>query len=752
MFNFKLSPLWLFGIIIIVLVVSMLWYNNSSIEGFGGKPDEGTGVYKHYPDAANSVFDIGIGDDVSNVKNYFDTNTGNIIREYDQTMTIIDRAGNARKFIKGDLETTIAVENDEIHEGSTYGAFSLYEEGDKEQLFYISVGTKTFIHSIDLNTNIHGPTCVLDTGRMDKIETPTKNIPGIEIATPLPSFSLNTADPFDISEILVNNAMDFTGYIYYDSSAQLMILKTTNAGGVIDTMGPKLATADTQGENEQGENEQAATPEQVARAAAQAATDAASGEDTTELTVALTNAATALTTVSSALTQAEADTAQAAAAAAQAVADAATAETAANDLQEALTTAATALTTAADVLTPPTEVFTLFNSRFTKEELEGFTTVVAASEGGDTYTWDIYNRLGDQIMANEFNSNDYAPSANPNAPKVQIFKTGNGKLQVLMISYKEETVIFALANEGKNGNNKYKLLGIRRYIGKNLEQPTTASAPNYTPGEEEEENDDEDDETDLSSSAMSEYWKWFHYWNANGGSGSGGSQPMSQDYMLKTDYVPLPCPSCNENDGKLKNSNNDDGKGHGHEHGHEHGSGSGNNNGNGNGSASVANNLIDKTSGLAEQAIDTGAGLVFGAADIGRDAVSGAADIGRDAVSGATDIGRDAASGAVDIGRDAASGVKSATTGAVDLGREVVTGAVELGKDLAGGTADFIVDTQYANAGGYASGSNGDLRTRKYVRGGNQPGGMDPYTYNGLLSKRGGSNYMPITSDFSSFR
>ena len=369
--------------------------------------------------------------------------------------------------------------------------------------------------------------------------------------------------------------------------------------------------------------------------------------------------------------------------------------------------------------------------------MEGFTTT--AGSDGNTYTWDIYNRLGNKIMETDFNSGEYAPSTtNPSNPKAQIFKTGDGKMQVLMISYMEETVILALANEGKNGNNKYKLLGIRRYIGKNLEQPTTASAPNYTPGEQEENNDeddDEDDETDMSDSAMSEYWKWFHYWNADGGSGSGGSQPMSQDYMLKTDYVPLQCPSCNGNDNKCKNCNKDDGKGHGHGHGHNGGSGgSGGGNSNDKGSASVANNLIDKTSGLAEQAIDTGAGLVFGAADIGRDAVSGA-----------TDIGRDAASGAVDIGRDA-------TTGAVDLGREVVTGAVELGKDLAGGTADFIVDTQYANAGGYASGSNGDLRTRKYVRGGNQPGGMDPYTYNGLLSKRGGSNYMPITSDFSSFR
>lgn len=55
-------------------------------------------------------------------------------------------------------------------------------------------------------------------------------------------------------------------------------------------------------------------------------------------------------------------------------------------------------------------------------------------------------------------------------------------------------------------------------------------------------------------------------------------------------------------------------------------------------------------------------------------------------------------------------------------------------------------------AGGYASGSNGDIRTKKYVSGQNVVGGMDPYTYNGALAKRGGSNFMPLTSDFSSFR
>ena len=742
MFNFKLSPLWLFGIIIIVLVVSMLWYNNSSIEGFGSKPTASTAakLIEYYPDAANSLYDFGL--EFNNKKNYFDSNTGNIVRDYNQTITVIDRAGNKRKFVKDDIESEILVENDEIHKGSTYGAFSLYEEDDDEQLFYISVGTTTFIHSIVLSDNKHGPTCVFDT--LDKQQTDSQNISGLEIATTLPSFSLNSAN-LDISGIIVNNAMDFTGGIYYDPSAQLMILKTTNPGGTDNGTGPMLSTAagDATEAGEATAAEAAITAATVARTAATAAEAAIDGTDATELESAVTNAAAALTTAATALTAAGEPTA---AEEATAAAETITAET---NLQTALTDAASALRAAADVLDPPTQGFTLFNNRFTKEELEGFTTT--AGSDGNAYTWDIYNRLGNKIMETDFNSGEYAPSTtNPSNPKAQIFKTGDGKMQVLMISYMEETVILALANEGKNGNNKYKLLGIRRYIGKNLEQPTTASAPNYTPGEQEENNDeddDEDDETDMSDSAMSEYWKWFHYWNADGGSGYGGSQPMSQDYMLKTDYVPLKCPSCNGNDNKCKNCNKDDGKGHGHGHGHghRHNGGSGGGNSNDKGSAGVANNLIDKTSGLLEKSIDTGA-------DIGRDVASSAANLGRDTASGAANLGRDAASGAVNLGRDAASGLKSATTGAVDLGREVVSGTLELGKDLAEETSDFILDTQYANAGGYASGSNGDLRTRKYVRGGNQPGGMDPYTYNGLLSKRGGSNYIPITSDFSSFR
>jgi len=682
MFNFKLTPLWLFGIIIIVLVVSMLWYNNASIEGFGAAPSDGSDVLKYYPNASTNVIDFGIGSDI--IKNYFDTSTGNIIRDYDQTITVIDRAGNIRRIVKDNIETTIPVENDEVHKGSTYGAFSLYEDSDTEQLFYISIGTKTFIHSMDLANNKHGPSSVFDAGRAIRKELTMEHnklpVPGIAIVTTIPTVDMNTT-PLDISGIPVS-AMGLVNGIYYDSSAQLLIQKKDNTGTGTTSDGTGTDGTGTDGTGTDG-------------------TGSGTTSDGTG-----------------------------------------------------------------------TETFALFNNRLSNEELEGFTTI--AGKDGSSTTWDIYDRAGEQKLT-LFNVNDYAGSPISEDFSVKVLQTVDDTSQVVMMSQHNHTVILILTNVGNGDKQKYKLLGTLRYIGLNLEQPTTApTTPNYKPGDDDEKSDEKSDDVDLTDSAMSEYWKWFHYWNADGG--SGGSQPMSQDYMLKTDYMPMNCPSCS-GDGKCTNCGN----------GHNQGSGGGSGGGGIVGTTGgVANNIIDKTSSLAEKVIDTGAGLAAGGAmlggvaaasavglgkevtsgavglgkevtsgavGLGKDAASGAVGLGKDVTSGAVGLGKDAASGAVGLGKDAASGVKSAALGAVGLGREVVSGAVGLGKDVVGGTADLIKDTQYANAGGYASGSNGDLQTRKYVRGqGDKPGGMDPYTYNGLLSKRGGSNYIPLTSDFSSFR
>jgi hypothetical protein len=91
-------------------------------------------------------------------------------------------------------------------------------------------------------------------------------------------------------------------------------------------------------------------------------------------------------------------------------------------------------------------------------------------------------------------------------------------------------------------------------------------------------------------------------------------------------------------------------------------------------------------------------------------------------------------------------------SGAIGLGKDVVGGAVGVGRDIVGGTANFIKDTQRKDGGGGGGGGGGgNMRTQKYVSGQKTTGGMDPYTYNGALARRGSSNFMPITADFSSF-
>jgi len=618
MFNFKLTPLWLFGIIIIVLVVSMLWYNNASIEGFGNAPISGSDVSKHYPNASKVLVDFGTSN-----KNFFDTNTGNVVRDYDQTMWVINRAGNTRTFIKRDIKDVIMTENDEVHKGSTYPAFSVYEKSDNEQLFYISIGTKTFIHTVDLMGNKHGATCVIDAGRILKNEFTLIENKGLEIAKAPPTIIMRNSN-INIAGKTVN-VMELTDGIYYDAIAQLLISKTID-------------------------------------------------NPATDSTVNIVN----------------------------------------------------------------TETFTLFNNRLTNEELEGMTTETT------TTTWNTLDR-NSVIKTIDLSGNNYVGSSDPQTLAVSKLNNNDGTLQVLMMTHLSYTVIILLTNVGDCESNKYKLLGTVRYIGTTLEQPTAVVEEKET-----EEKETEHNESDLTNSAMSEYWKWFHYWNADGASGS--SQPMSQDYMLKTDYVHLSCPSCNGKN--CETCNNGQGGSGNVSTGGIVGTAGGLSNNVVNKTTGLAEKAIDTSTGLAEKVIDTGAGLAVDGATLGGDAVSGAVGLGKEATSGAVGLGKEVTSGVIGLGKDAVSGLKSTTASAIGLGREVATGTIGLGKDVASGTTNLIKDTQrngqYANAGGYASGSNGDIQTKKYVN--TTPGGMDPYTYNGLLSKRGGSNYIPLTSDFSAFR
>ena len=214
MFNFKLSSLWLFGILIIVLVVSMIWYNNTSIEGFVvGKEIE------NYP---NELIEFGMND--SGNRNFFDQKTSNVIINYDQNIAVINRAGEQTKYIKSELKEPINVENVDIHKGTTYAAISIYEDTHDEQLFYISHNDYTFIHSIDLHNNLHKKSFVFNDGRIIKEEKALIDSSGsVSTTSTVPTSTFNSKD-ITIDTMTIN-VKELATNLYYDPSNQLLIQK-----------------------------------------------------------------------------------------------------------------------------------------------------------------------------------------------------------------------------------------------------------------------------------------------------------------------------------------------------------------------------------------------------------------------------------------------------------------------------------------------------------------------------------------------
>jgi len=150
-------------------------------------------------------------------------------------------------------------------------------------------------------------------------------------------------------------------------------------------------------------------------------------------------------------------------------------------------------------------------------------------------------------------------------------------------------------------------------------------------------------------------------------------------------------------------------------------------------------------------------------AKFAKDAGSGAKDLLQDTGSGATGLLKDSASGATGLLRDSASG-------ATGLLRDTASGATGLLKETGSGIAGLLKSspTQLENKqqnsqtsssqSSSGQGYNNPYQTGYYSQGvynlPNNPlgiQGVDPYSYNGALVSKG-SNYIPVTSDFSSFR
>lgn len=217
---------------------------------------------------------------------------------------------------------------------------------------------------------------------------------------------------------------------------------------------------------------------------------------------------------------------------------------------------------------------------------------------------------------------------------------------------------------------------------------------------------------DASGNAVSDYYKWYWYWNS-----VGGANKYSDNYILKTQVVPPVCPTCPNCPSSSGTCTDCGGQG---------GSGTmtGNVSASGTGGAPIAtaasntvNNTVSTAGNVAGETVDA-AGNVIGGAASGAGAVVGGVAIGAgEAVGG--------------IARGAAGIVNNAINTTGSIANNLIDGAQ--GQSGYGGQYGYGGQSRYGQPG---------------FSTGNPP--IDNYSYYGALPAKG-ANYMPVTADFSKF-
>ena len=270
---------------------------------------------------------------------------------------------------------------------------------------------------------------------------------------------------------------------------------------------------------------------------------------------------------------------------------------------------------------------------------------------------------------------------------------------------------------------------------------------------------------------VSDYYNWLAFWNTVANSKDQAAMMQSSNYIPKTSAVPHSCTQCmqgseNVSGSVCTNCGGNGGSGTSSKYKNRfsdflaaHGAGyrgNGKWSGYGGNSGSGSSDSNDDDPSLGKLVQGAGSGLV---------------DLTKTTLKETTSLARDTGSGAVGFLKDTGSG-------ATGLLKETGSSAVGLLKDTGSGVKDFIGDvgsgaagllktnpaqiqsptaTNQGSGSGASAGQNvyqsGYFSTGTYTLPNNPLGlqGIDPYSYNGALVSKGG-NYMPVTSDFSSFR
>ena len=233
------------------------------------------------------------------------------------------------------------------------------------------------------------------------------------------------------------------------------------------------------------------------------------------------------------------------------------------------------------------------------------------------------------------------------------------------------------------------------------------------------------------------------------------------DYILKTQVVPPVCPACPAYPGTCSFS----------------GSSGGLNSSNSSavsnyGATGLGKNIVSGGVDIGKDAIAGGVGLgkdvIAGGVGVGKDAIAGGVGLGKDVIAGGVGLSKDAISGGIGLVKNVVSGgvglAKNTVTGGVGLAKDTVSGGVGLAKDTVSGGVGLAKDTvsggvglardTVSGIGGLATGSGnrvGGSANGSGSRNNNYKTKNDVYTYNGALTNKESTNYIPLTADFSAF-
>ena len=271
------------------------------------------------------------------------------------------------------------------------------------------------------------------------------------------------------------------------------------------------------------------------------------------------------------------------------------------------------------------------------------------------------------------------------------------------------------------------------------------------------------DQPNVTPNPISDYYNWVAFWNTVANSNDPNAMFQSSNYIPKTSVVPHVCPNCPQRANAGANA------GVCTSCGGQGGSGT---------TSTYKNKFADflAVHGNGYKGDGKWDSRGPGLGRLAEEAGSGAVDLTKTVLNDATGLARDTGSGVKGFLEDTGSGavglLKDTGSGAVGLLKDTSSGAVGLLKDTGSGVAGILksnpaqLNNPYngtqngqGGQGGQAGSSvNSPYQSGYYSQGTyNLPNnplgiqGIDPYSYNGALVQKG-SNYIPITDDFSAFR